>query len=43
MELEYLVAGGTGLVGSALVKEITNRGLNVIGISSRDADLRNYS
>lgn len=43
MGIEYLVAGGTGLVGSALVKEIKNRGLEVIGISSKDADLRNYS
>ena len=43
MALEYLVAGGTGLVGSALVKEIKNRGLEVVGISSQDADLRNYS
>jgi GDP-L-fucose synthase len=43
MGLDYLIAGGTGLVGSALVKEIKNRGLEVIGISSKDADLRNYS
>jgi GDP-L-fucose synthase len=43
MGLEYLVAGGTGLVGSALVKEIKKRGLEVVGISSQDADLRNYS
>lgn len=43
MGIKYLVAGGTGLVGSALVKEIKNRGLEVVGISSQDADLRNYS
>lgn len=43
MALEYLVAGGTGLVGSALIKEINKRGLEVVGISSQDADLRNYS
>lgn len=43
MGLEYLVAGGTGLVGSALIKEINKRGLEVVGISSQDADLRNYS
>ena len=43
MGIKYLVAGGTGLVGSALIKEIKKRGLEVVGISSQDADLRNYS
>jgi GDP-L-fucose synthase len=43
MNVDFLVAGGTGLVGSALVKELQNRGSNVLSISSKDVDLRQFS
>jgi len=38
-----LIAGGTGLVGSALVENFKRFYPNVIGISSKDFDLRNMT
>ncbi len=39
-----LITGGSGLVGSALVSHLKNAGyINVLGISSKDCDLRNES
>lgn len=40
MHPKFLVAGSSGLVGTAVVKELQNRGHTVIGISSKDVDLR---
>jgi GDP-L-fucose synthase len=37
--MTILVAGATGLAGSAIVRELTRIGRPVIGISSRDVDL----
>lgn len=37
--MTVLVAGATGLVGSAIVKEFTRIGKSVIGISSKDVNL----
>ena len=37
--MTILVAGATGLAGSAIVRELTRIGRAVIGISSRDVDL----
>ena len=37
--MTILVAGGTGLVGSAVVRELTRIGQKVIGISSKDVNL----
>ncbi len=37
--MTILVAGGSGLVGSAIVKEFKRLNRNVIGISSKDVDL----
>ena len=37
--MTILVAGGTGLVGSAIVRELKRLNLEVIGISSKDVDL----
>ena len=37
--MKILVAGATGLAGSAIVRELTRIGRPVIGISSRDVDL----
>jgi GDP-L-fucose synthase len=37
--MTILVAGATGLAGSAIVKELTRIGKQVVGISSKDVDL----
>jgi GDP-L-fucose synthase len=37
--MTILVAGGSGLVGSAIVRELKGLNKNVIGISSKDVDL----
>ena len=37
--MTILVAGGSGLVGSAIVRELRRLNLNVVGISSKDVDL----
>ena len=37
--MTILVAGGSGLVGSAIVRELKRLNQNVIGISSKDVDL----
>jgi GDP-L-fucose synthase len=37
--MTILVAGGTGLVGSAIVRELKSMNKTVIGISSKDVDL----
>ena len=37
--MTILVAGATGLAGSAIVRELTRLGRPVVGISSRDVDL----
>jgi len=37
--MTILVAGGSGLVGSAIVRELKRLNRNVIGISSKDVDL----
>jgi GDP-L-fucose synthase len=39
--MKYLVAGGSGLVGSAIVRELENRKFDVIGISRKNVDLLN--
>lgn len=41
--MKYLVAGGSGLVGSAIVRELKNRKFDVIGISKKNIDLLNRS
>jgi GDP-L-fucose synthase len=38
--MTILVAGGSGLVGSAIVRELKRLNKDVIGISSKDVDLR---
>jgi len=40
MHPKFLVAGSSGLVGNAVVKKLQNLGHTVIGISSKDVDLR---
>lgn len=42
MSLDFLVAGCSGLVGRTLVEHLKNLGADVLGISSKDADLREY-
>ena len=37
--MTYLVTGATGLVGSAVVRLLLSQGLEVTGVSSKDADL----
>jgi GDP-L-fucose synthase len=37
--MSILVAGGSGLVGSAIVRELNARGRSVVGVSSKDIDL----
>ena len=37
--MTILVAGATGLAGSAIVRELTRIGRPVVGISSKDVDL----
>ena len=37
--MTILVAGATGLVGSAIVRELTRIGKPVVGISSKDVNL----
>ena len=39
--MTVLVTGATGLAGSAIVKELTRIGKQVVGISSKDVDLLN--
>ena len=39
--MTILVAGATGLAGSAIVRELTRLGMPVVGVSSRDVDLLN--
>jgi GDP-L-fucose synthase len=41
--MTILVAGGSGLVGSAIVRELNRLGKLVVGISSKDVDLLNRS
>jgi GDP-L-fucose synthase len=41
--MTILVAGGSGLVGSAIVRELKRLNKDVIGISSKDVDLLNRS
>ena len=41
--MKYLVAGGSGLVGSAIVRELKRVNKNVIGISSKDLNLLDRS
>jgi len=41
--MTVLVAGGSGLVGSAIVRELKRLNQNVIGISSKDVDLLDRS
>jgi GDP-L-fucose synthase len=41
--MTILVAGGSGLVGSAIVRELKRLNLDVIGISSKDVDLLDRS
>jgi GDP-L-fucose synthase len=41
--MTILVAGGSGLVGSAIVRELKRLNQNVIGISSKDVDLLDRS
>ncbi len=38
--MRFLVAGSTGLVGSAVLRKLRDSGQEAVGISSRDADLR---
>lgn len=42
MHEKFLVAGATGLVGSALVRKLSRLSYDYIGISSKDVDLKNY-
>lgn len=37
--MKTLVAGATGLVGSAIIREFKKQGMNVVGISSKDVNL----
>ena len=37
--MTILVAGGTGLVGSAIIRELKRLNKDVVGISSKDVDL----
>ena len=37
--MTILVAGGSGLVGSAIVRELNRLNQDVVGISSKDVDL----
>ena len=37
--MTILVAGGSGLVGSAIVRELKRLNQDVIGVSSKDIDL----
>ena len=39
--MTILVAGATGLAGSAIIRELNRIGKPVVGISSKDVDLRN--
>ncbi len=41
--MKYLVAGGSGLVGSAIVRELENRNFDVSGISRKNVDLLDRS
>jgi GDP-L-fucose synthase len=41
--VKYLVAGGSGLVGSAIVRELENRNFDVSGISRKNVDLLDRS
>ena len=41
--MAILVAGATGLVGSAIVKELESLNKSTIGISSKDVDLLDRS
>ena len=41
--MTILVAGATGLAGSAIVRELTRIGRSVVGISSKDVDLLDRS
>ena len=37
--MSIVVAGGTGLAGSAIVKELTQKGNEVISVNSKTVDL----
>jgi GDP-L-fucose synthase len=39
---KFLVAGSTGLVGSAVLRRLKYLGMDVVGINSHDADLRDF-
>jgi GDP-L-fucose synthase len=41
--VKYLVAGGSGLVGSAIVRELERSNKDVVGISRKNVDLLNRS
>ena len=41
--MKYLVAGGSGLVGSAIVRELERSNKDVVGISRKNVDLLNRS
>ena len=41
--MTILVAGGSGLVGSAIVRELKRLNQDVVGISSKDVDLLDRS
>jgi GDP-L-fucose synthase len=40
---KYLIAGGSGLAGSAICRKLEDVGEDYIGISSKDVDLRDYN
>ena len=39
---KFLVAGSTGLVGSAVLRKLKEIGQDAVGVSSRDADLKDF-
>lgn len=41
--MKYIVLGHTGFVGKNLTKYLTNNGHQVVGLSTSNCDLRNYS
>ena len=43
LTLRYIVLGHTGFVGKNLTLYLANKGNEVIGLSSRECDLREYS
>jgi GDP-L-fucose synthase len=41
--IKYLIAGSTGLAGSALCRKLEDIGEDYVGISSKDLDLKDYN